>query len=129
MATINQIPTFDQLDDLEQRAADWRRQTTVAIPLMEDLDILIDEIRRLRHILSMNNKEATEMDLLATTQGVVRGLKKFSYSQRIEVLELARKAIEFEEEGVRKNQAAQAAMDSAAAASLANSAQNESSVQ
>lgn len=105
MASIDQVPTEEQLDDLENRAASYRQQTIISIVLMEDVDILIDEIRRLRHILSRNNKEATEMDLLSTTQGVVRNLKKFSYSQRIEVLELARKAIEFEEEGIRKAEA------------------------
>ncbi len=105
MATIDEVPTEEQLDEVQERVDYFRQNTVIAHILMEDVDILIDEIRRLRHILSRNHKEATEMDLLATTQAVLRSLKKYSYSQRVEVLELARKAVEFEEEGNRKSEA------------------------
>lgn len=63
---------------------------------IDEVQIAIDRIRDIRHILISSFMEK-EMDILAITQGVVRSLKKLNYDDKLQVLELARKAIDFEE--------------------------------
>jgi len=75
---------------------------------LDSVDLLIDEVRRSRHILGelTHPKENISMDLLTTTQNVVRSLKNCTYEQKIEVLELARKQFDLSEKAAQATAAA-----------------------
>lgn len=93
------------LDSFADKVLDFRKGQTKTSIFLDGVEILIAEVRRLR----LNNpdqgkesKEESGMDLLSTTQTVVRALKTLTYEQKIEVLDLARKQFDLQEKAALK---------------------------